>query len=48
MIVHWLVLKSFKHQKVTIACVRVIGHHTFDVEGFHRKYGLISKTSCHS
>ena len=49
MTVHWIDQKSLKPQKAAIACVRVIGHHTYDVlaaniEEIHKKYGLSGKS----
>ena len=50
MTAHWIDQKSLKRQKAAIACVRVIGHHTYDVlaagiEEIHRKYRLSGKVT---
>ena len=50
MTVHWIDQKSLKRQKAAIACIRVIGRHTYDVlaakiEEVHRNFGLNGKIS---
>ena len=50
MIVHWIDHTSLKRRKAAIACIRVIGRHTYDVlaakiEEVHRNFGLIGKIS---
>ena len=50
MTAHWIDQKSLKRQKAAIACVRVIGRHTYDVlaasiEEIHRKYRLSGKVT---
>ena len=50
MIVHWIDQKSVKRQKPAIACICVIGRHTYDVlaakiEEVHRNFGLNGKIS---
>ena len=50
MTVHWIDQKSLKRQKAAIACMRIIGRHTYDVlaakiEEVHRKFGLHGKIS---
>ena len=48
MTVHWIDHKSLKRHKAAIACIRVVGRHTYDVlaakiEEVHRNFGLIGK-----
>ena len=50
MTVHWIDHTSLKQRKAAIACIRVIGRHTYDVlaakiEEVHRNFGLIGKIS---
>ena len=50
MTVHWIDQKSLKRQKAAIACIRIIGRHTYDVlaakiEEVHRNFGLHGKIS---
>ena len=50
MTVHWIDHKSLKRHKAAIACIRVVGCHTYDVlaakiEEVHRNFGLIGKIS---
>ena len=48
MTVHWIDRDTLKGRKVAIACVRITGHHTYDViaariEHIHASYGLNGK-----
>ena len=50
MTVHWIDQTSLKRQKAAIACMRIVGRHTYDVlaakiEEVHRKFGLHGKIS---
>ena len=50
MAAHWIEQKSLKWQKAVIACVRLTGHHTYDVlaasiEEIHENYGLSGKVT---
>ena len=50
MTVHWIDKKSLKRQKAEIACIRIIGCHTYDIlaakmEEVHRSFGLHCKIS---
>ena len=50
MTAHWIDHRSFKRQRAAIACVRMIGRHTYDVlaasiEEIHRKYRLSGKVT---
>ena len=50
MTVHWIDEKSLKRQKAAIACIRIVGRHTYDIlaakiEEVHRSFGLHGKIS---
>ena len=50
MTIHWIDKKSLKTHKVAIACICIIGHHTYDIlvakmEEVHRSFGLHGKIS---
>lgn len=50
MTVHWIDEKSLKRCKAALACIRVTGHHTYDVlaekiSHVHEKFGLNGKIS---
>ena len=50
MTIHWIEQKSLKQRKAAIACIRIIGCHTYDViaakiEEVHRNFRLIGKIS---
>ena len=50
MTIHWIDKKSLKRHKVAIACIRIIGRHTYDtlaakMEEVHRYFGLHGKIS---
>ena len=48
MTVHWINQKTLKRQKAAIACICIIGRHTYDVltakiEEIHRNFGAINQ-----
>ena len=48
--IHWIDEKSLKRQKGTIACIHIVGRHTYDIlaakiEELHRSFGLQGKIS---
>ena len=48
MTVHWIDPHTLKHCKAAIACVRIMGHHTYDIlackiEQIHASYSLTGK-----
>ena len=50
MTIHWIDKKSLKRQKAAIACIRIVGRHTYDIlaakrEEVHRNFGLHGKIS---
>jgi len=50
MMVHWINEISLKRQKATIACIHIVGRHTYDIlaakiEEVHRSFGLQGKIS---
>ena len=50
MMVHWINEKSLKREKAAIACIHIVGHHTYDIlaakiEEVHRSFGLHGKIS---
>ena len=50
MTVHWIDLGSLQHHKAAICCIRIVGHHTYDVlaakiEYVHSFYGLNGKVT---
>ena len=50
MTIHWIDEKSLKRQKAAIACICIVGRHTYDIlaakiEEVHRSFGLHGKIS---